>query len=298
MARGKTFAGLIALIMCGCGGQARVVIGAKNFAEQLVLGEILSQHVERRLGISVDRRLNLGGTLLAHEALVAGEIDLYPEYSGTALTAILHASPTVDSAEVFTFVKKEYARRWDITWFPSLGFENTFAMVVSGEVARTAQIETLSDAVKLPRTWRLGAGYEFTQRPDGLEGLLKVYPFNLAGPPASMDLGLLYQALLSGQVDMIAANSTDGLLSAVDAVVLRDDKSYFPPYQCAVIARQAALLKHPGLRETLLQLSGAISDDLMRRLNYEVSAKHVPVSIVAARFLEERFPEQGRPRRH
>jgi glycine betaine/choline ABC-type transport system substrate-binding protein len=284
MDRTKTIACLSALLLASCARAPRLVVGSKNFTEQVILGEILAQQIERRLGVPVERRLNLGGTLLAHEALVGGSIDLYPEYTGTALTAILKQPPTGDRAAVRETVRSAYQRRWRLRWLAPLGFNDTFAMMVRGEVARAGKLATLSDAAA-SRAWRMGIGYEFQQRPDGLDGLLKTYGLRTAGDPITMDLGLLYTALESRKVDIIAANSTDGQASVKDVTILADDRHYFPPYECAVVVREDALARFPGLREALEPLSGKLDDAAMRRLNYSVDAAHRTVAEVAAEFL-------------
>jgi glycine betaine/choline ABC-type transport system substrate-binding protein len=282
MDRTQTVALLILSALAGCSSHPRVVVGSKNFTEQVVLGEIVAQLLEKRLNVTIDRRLNLGGTLLAHEALVRGDIDLYPEYTGTALTAILKQAPVNDPAVALERVRATY-RQWGLEWLPPLGFNDTFAMIVRSDTAREGGFATLSDAARQP--WRLGAGYEFQQRPDGLAGLLKTYGLRLDGAPVSMDLGLLYQALKSQKVDMIAANSTDGLAASADLSILKDDKRYFPPYECAVIVRSATFGRFGGLRAALAELSGKISDAAMRKLNYEVDGKHRPLREVAQEFL-------------
>lgn len=291
MGGAKSIACLMALLLAGCSGTRHIVVGSKNFTEQNLLGEILARHLERRLKVAVDRKLNLSGTLLAHEALATGQIDLYPEYTGTALTAILKLPPSADHAQVLAQVREEYRRRWKLEWIAPLGFGNTFAMAVRGDTARAGGIATLSDAARRREGWLLGAGYEFTQRADGLEGLVRAYGLRLREPPVSMDLGLLYQALQNKQVDMVAANSTDGLLSVLDVVVLRDDKDYFPPYECAVVVRQATLDAFPGLRAALEELSGRLSEAAMRRLNHSIDGKRRPLREVADEFLD------GLPRR-
>ena len=274
-------------LLAGCSKTRPLTIASKNFTEQVILGEITAQHLERRLGRKVDRKLNLGGTLLTHQALVNGEIDVYPEYTGTALTAILKLPPSSDAAAVLTKVREEYRSRWRIEWLDPLGFNNTFAMAIRGDDARRAGYETLSDAARRPGAWTLGAGYEFQQRPDGLAGLLKAYSLRLKGAPKAMDLGLLYKAIEQKQVDMIAANATDGMLSVMDLKVLRDDKNYFPPYQAAVLVRSEALSAHPGLREALAELSSKFSDTAMQKLNYEVDGKKRPLAQVTAEFLSQ-----------
>ncbi len=284
MDRAKTLACIlcVALSAASCSRPEKIIVGSKNFTEQLILGEILSQQIERRLHIKVERRLNLGGTLLAQQALVAGAIDLYPEYTGTALTAILRQPPDSDARRVFESVKLAYAQRFQLAWMPPFGFNNTFAMVVRR--ADAAGIPSLSEAAAA-RTWRLGAGHEFLQRPDGLPGLSSRYGFRWQGNPVTMDLGLLYTALRSGSVDMVAANSTDGMLSVIDAVVLRDDRSYFPPYECAAVVRQETLERYPSLRGAVEELAGSLSEERMRELNYAVDGKHLTLREVASSFL-------------
>jgi glycine betaine/choline ABC-type transport system substrate-binding protein len=268
------------LAAAGCGQPARIVVGSKNFTEQVLLGEILAQQVERRVGVRVERRLNLGGTMLAHEALTRGDIDIYPEYTGTALTAVLKQAPVKDPAAGLAAVRAAYEQRWRLVWLAPLGFNDTFAMIVN----RGAGTASLSEAAA-KQAWRIGMGYEFQQRPDGLDGLLKTYSLRMAGPPVTMDLGLLYAALASGKVDMIAANSTDGMASGPDLRVLEDDRRYFPPYDCAIVARQDTLARFPKLRDALEELAGKIPDATMRKLNYEVDGKHRPAAEVAAEWL-------------
>lgn len=284
MDRAIAVACLSGLLLASCGGHTRIVVGSKNFTEQLILGEILAQQIERRMGVAVERRLDLGGTLLAHEALVAGSIDLYPEYTGTALTAVLKQPPQNDAAAVLAEVRGAYRARWKLAWLPPLGFNDTFAMVVRAETARNDGLATLSAAARAG-PWRLGVGYEFEQRPDGLAGLEKAYGLSAAGDPVTMDLGLLYQALNSRKVDMIAGNSTDGQLAAMDVTVLADDRHYFPPYDCAVVAREETLARYPALRAVLEQLSGKITAETMRRLNRQVEADRRPAVQVAEEFL-------------
>jgi glycine betaine/choline ABC-type transport system substrate-binding protein len=276
---------VLSLTLLSCGRPPNVVVvGSKNFTEQVVLGEILAQHIEQRLGIPVVRKLNLGGTLLAHEALVNGSIDLYPEYTGTALTAILKQPAVRDPAAAIETVRAAYVRQWQLRWLDPLGFNNTFAMMVRGDVARAAKVTTISDAAR-NRAWHMGVGYEFQQRPDGLDGLLKTYGLRLENNPVTMDLGLLYQALAGGKVDMIAANSTDGLAGSMDVAILEDDRRYFPPYQCAVVVRENTLARLPKLGGILLELSGKLPDNVIRKLNFEVDGRHHPASQVAADFL-------------
>ena len=275
-----------AFLFTGCSRPRHIVVGSKNFTEQVVLGEIVAQKIEQKLGIKVDRKLNLGGTLLAHEALRTGAIDVYPEYTGTALTAVLKKPPSTDPKLVRDMVADDYAKKWKMIWLPPLGFDNTFAMVVRNPDA--GSVATLS-AAAASRSWRLGVGYEFLQRQDGLPGLLKTYPLRLEGSPVTMDLGLLYSALQQSKVDMVAASATDGVLSVLPVKVLEDDRKYFPPYECAVVVKQEALDREPSLRSALEELSGKIDSGAMRKMNYAVDGQHRQASDVAAEFLNHRF---------
>jgi glycine betaine/choline ABC-type transport system substrate-binding protein len=279
--------GLWAAGLAGCTKEHPITVGSKNFTEQVVLGEIVAQHLEHRLGRHVDRKLNLGGTMLAHQALVRGEIDLYPEYAGTALTTILKLAPTRDPAEAIALVRSEYQARFGLEWMDPLGFNNTFAMVIRGEDARKLKMATLSDAARYTPGWNLGVGYEFQQRPDGLTGLLKTYHLPLRGSPKTMDLGLLYKSLRQRQVSMVAGNATDGQLSVLDAVVLQDDQRYFPPYDCGLVVRAGTLKDNPPLREALVELAGRLTDPTMRKLNYQIDGEHRAVRDVAEQFLRE-----------
>ena len=279
--------GLWAGGIVGCTKERPITVGSKNFTEQVVLGEIVAQHLEHRLGRRVDRKLNLGGTMLAHQALVRGDIDLYPEYTGTALTTILKLPPTSDPAAAMGLVRAEYQTRFVVEWMDSLGFNNTFAMVIRGEDARKGKIATLSDAAEYSPGWDLGVGYEFQQRPDGLAGLLKTYNLPLHGSPKTMDLGLLYKALEQREVSMVAANATDGQLSVLDVLVLKDDKRYFPSYDCGLVVRAEMLKDNPSLRQALIELAGRFTDLTMRKLNYQVDGEHRPVRDVAEQFLQE-----------
>jgi len=276
---------VLAFMMSGCSSGPRVVIGSKNFAEQLLLGEIAAQQIERRLHIAVDRKLEIGGTLLAHEALVKGDIDLYPEYTGTALTAVLKQASNPDPATVLDKVRAGY-KKWNLRWMDPLGFNNTFAMVTTNADAEVRHIRTLSEAGAYRLGWKVGAGYEFVQRPDGLAGLQRTYGLRLAEKVRTMDLGLLYAALEQHQVDLAAANSTDGQLFGNRFTVLEDDKHYFPPYQAAFVVREATLSKFPGLEGALNELSGKLTTAVMRELNYQIEGLHRSGPKVAREWLE------------
>ena len=279
--------GLWASGVVACTKERPITVGSKNFTEQVILGEIVAQHLEHRLGRHVDRQLNLGGTLLVHQARLHGDIDLYPEYTGTALTTVLKVPPAHDPVAAMALVRAEYQTRFGVEWMDPLGFNNTFAMVIRGEDARKSKIATLSDAAEYSPGWDLGVGYEFQQRPDGLAGLLKTYNLPIHGSPKTMDLGLLYKALEQRQVSMVAANATDGQLSVLDVLVLRDDKRYFPPYDCGLVVRAEMLKDNPSLRQALIELAGRFTDLTMRKLNYQVDGEHRPVRDVAEQFLRE-----------
>jgi glycine betaine/choline ABC-type transport system substrate-binding protein len=275
--------GLIALLVACSSSKPVVVVASKNFTEQVILGEIIAAQIERRLHIDVDRKLNLGGTLLAHEALTSGSIDLYPEYTGTALTEVLRRPIEKDPAVVLDQVRQGY-RALQITWLAPLGFNNTFAMVMLAKTANEDGVRTLSDAAARP--WRLAVGSEFTQRPDGLTGLVQTYGLKIKGEPVLMDLGLLYAALKTDHVDLAAANATDGMLGHPEFVMLEDDRHYFPPYECAIAVRDDTLKRFPGLQAALAELSGRITGPAMRRMNEEVDIEHKAPAQVAREFLE------------
>jgi osmoprotectant transport system substrate-binding protein len=265
---------LIILIACELPRANHPVIGAKNFTEQVVLGELLAQEIEAKSNLKVERRFYLAGSYICHQALVSGRIDAYVEYTGTALTAILKQPVDRDPQHVLTTVRQLYASRYSISVAAPLGFENTFAMVIRGEDARKLHLTTLSQAAQYTPQWRLGVGYEFEQRPDGLPGLSQAYGLKFAAPPRTMDLGLLYRALNVGQVDMIAGNSTDGPIRAFGLTALEDDRHYFPPYQAVPLVRQNALQRWPQMRTALDALAGKITADDMRSMNEAIDSEH------------------------
>ncbi len=262
----------------------RPVIGAKNFTEQVVLGELLAQEIEAKTHLKVERRFYLAGSYICQQAMLAGRIDGYVEYTGTALTAILKQPVDRDPGKVLETVRRLYAERYHIVVGPSLGFENTFAMVIRGDDARWLRLTTLSEAGQFTPQWRLGVGYEFEQRPDGLPGLSAAYGLKFAGPPRTMDLGLLYRALKAHQVDMIAANSTDGPIEALGLTVLADDKHYFPPYQAVPLIRAEALQRWPRIANALADLAGRIDAKEMREMNEAVDGEHLDPAEVVREF--------------
>jgi osmoprotectant transport system substrate-binding protein len=260
------------------------VIGAKNFTEQVVLGELLAQEIEAKTGLKVERRFYLAGSYICQQALVAGRIDSYVEYTGTALTAILKQPVDRDPGAVLGTIRSLYASRYNIDVEPSLGFENTFAMVIRGDDARRLHISTQSEAAQYTPHWRLGVGYEFEQRPDGLPGLSAAYGLKFDGSPRTMDLGLLYRALNAHQVDMIAANSTDGPIQAFGLTALEDDKHYFPPYQAVPLVRSESLRRWPQMQPAFDALAGKITADDMRTMNEAVDGQHRDPAEVVSEF--------------
>ncbi len=262
----------------------KIVVGSKDFTESVILAEILAQMLEKQ-GITVERKLELGGNL-AHDSLLSKQVDVYPEYTGTAYTAILKHAPITDPQAVYDQTRDEYASKFNLTVSPPLGFSNDFAILVRGDVARKNSLKTISDAVPLAKTWQAGFGQDFMSRADGYPGFSKAYGFQFAKQPREMDLSLTYRALQSGELDIIAGNSTDGLISTLDLFQLVDDKHYFPPYQAVFIARHDAA---ETLRPVLERLNNAISTDEMRRLNYEVDGKKRSPRDVAAEWVAGHF---------
>jgi osmoprotectant transport system substrate-binding protein len=267
-------AGTMWLTSCSPPRPDHPVVGSKNFTEQVVLSELLAQEIEAKSHLKVERRFYLAGSYICQQALVSGRIDAYVEYTGTALTAILKQPLDRDPESVLRTVRSLYASRYRITAGDPLGFENTFAMVIRGDDARRLHLSTLSQAAQYTPQWKLGVGYEFEQRPDGLPGLSAAYGLRFDGPPRTMDLGLLYRALNAGQVDMIAANSTDGPIRAFGLTVLEDDKHYFPPYQAVPLVRDEALARWPEIGVALNALAGRITADDMRSMNEAVDGEH------------------------
>lgn len=279
---------LAVLSAFGCGKAKKpIVVGSKNFTEQVVLGEIIAQHLEHRLaGVKVIRQLNLGGTLLTYHALLNGQISLYPEYTGTVVAEILKEAPSSDAAQVLEYSRQEMRRLEQVEVLDPLGIDNFFAMVIRGDDARKLNLATLSQAAQVKDGWKLGLGYEFDGRRDGMPALNK-YHLPLSGSPRIMDLGLMYKALELGQVTMVAANATDGPLAAHDWTILADDQKVFGSYQACVLARQDVLAAEPRLKPALAELSGKFTNDAMRKLNAAVDVEHRQVRDVAAGFLRQ-----------
>ena len=278
------FLGTAYFLLGNTSGQ--VAVGAKDFTEQVILGEILAQTIEAKTGSSVARRFDLGGNL-AHEALIAGEIDVYVEYTGTGLLAILKSKPLKDPGEVYRYVKEEYAKRFNLEWTAPLGFNNTFAILVRGVDAQKLNLKTVSDVANVAAQWRAGFGQDFMSRPDGYPGFAKTYGFRFA-ETREMDLSLTYRALAEKQLDLIAGNSTDGLIARYRLYQLEDDRRYFPPYEAVPVARRSTLEKNPAVREALKQLGGVLTVDEMRKLNFAVDGEKRQPSDVVRKFLAQK----------
>ena len=276
-----------ALLLASCtpSHNNRIVIGSKNFTESLILGELLAQQLEAHTHLSIERRFYLAGTYICHQAILSGRIDVYPEYTGTALTAILREKPEHGRRDVYGRVKSEYEKRFGLTLGLPFGFNDTFAMEIRGDDARRLHLHTLSQAAAHTPQWRAGFGYEFMERPDGYAGLAATYGLHFAAPPRIMDLGLLARALRDHQIDLAAGNATDGLIPALDLFVLADDRNYFPPYEAVPVIRRQTLAQHPEAGEALAQLANQITDDEMRQLNYQVDGLHRDVKEVVREFL-------------
>ena len=273
---------------CNKPPQTKITIGSKFFTEQVILAELLAQHIEARTSIPVERKTNLGGTLLVHKALQAGELDLYVEYTGTALTAVLNELPPGDSAAVYNRVKQLYSDGFHLELTEPLGFENTFAMVIRGDDAKNLHLRTISDIAPMAGKWRVGVGYEFLERQDGFRGWSDRYNLHFAESPRVMDLGLIYRALVDHQVDIVAGNSTDGLIDSLGLVALADDRHYFPPYDAVPIVRQSTLARFPQLRAALADLAGRLSASDIRSLNYAVDGQHQDAAAVVRSFRQSK----------
>lgn len=290
--RCRSFAGvmLLAIILSSCGPSrsTRIVVGSKNFTESLMLGEILAQQIEARTHLKVERRFYLAGTYICQQAILSGRIDIYPEYTGTALTAILKQKVGNERNEVYQRVKNEYEKRLSLTLGPPFGFNNTFAMEIRGDDARRLNLKTLSQAAAYTPMWRAGFGYEFMERPDGYAGLAAAYGLHFAAPPRIMDLGLLAPGLKNHQIDMAAGNATDGLIPVFDFFVLEDDRHYFPPYEAVAVVRQQTLRQHPEVAQALDDLGNKITDEEMQKLNYALDGQRRDVKGVAHEFLRSK----------
>jgi osmoprotectant transport system substrate-binding protein len=277
----------LTVIACGNGGSGGTVkVGSKDFTEQFILGEMYALVLENS-GIKVERKLNLGGTPVAQAGLESGQIDLYPEYTGTGLLTVLKQPANSDQKQVFDTVSKAYKEKYNLVWLEPAPMNNTQALAMSQEDAAKDGIKTISDMVKKASQLTIASTAEFQEREDGLPGLKKVYGNFEFKKLIPLDPGLRYQALKNGEADVVEAFGTDGEISALKLVVLEDDKKLFPPYQVAPVVRQEVLDKNPAIRDTLNTLSPKLTDATMQRLNYEVSGKQREPAEVAKEFLTQ-----------
>jgi osmoprotectant transport system substrate-binding protein len=286
----RTFLSGLAMAFCtGCISHSQeLTVGSKNFTEQLVLGEILKQALESACRKPADGRFYLAGTYICQQAILAGRIDTYVEYTGTALAAILKQQVSGDSQAVYELVKREYSERFHLDVMPPLGFNNSFAMVVRGDEARRLGLTKLSQVAPVAPKLRLGCGYEFLERADGYKGLSKTYDLRFAEAPRVMDLGLLYRALQNKSVDIVAGNNTDGLIKALGCIVLEDDKHYFPPYDAVPVVNPTLFQKCAAAASVFQSLAGSITADDMRAMNYAVDGEKKDAAVVARDFLASR----------
>ena len=279
---------LFAVVGCTSKPQKQVVICSKDFTEQAILAEILAQQIEAKTDIKVKQEQNLGGSL-CHQSLTSGKIDLYVEYTGTAYANILKQKQISDPKKVLDYLKQEYPKQFKAEWTQPLGFNNSFAIIVRGDQAKALNLQTLSQLGKASPNLRAAFGPEFNEREDGLAGLAKTYGIKFREQPKELLLGLLYEALQQKQVDVIAGNTTDGVIQSLGLVVLKDDKNYFPPYQAVPVVRSQILEKYPELRQVLAELGGKISEEDMRKLNYQVDGQQQEARQVAREFLQQKL---------
>jgi osmoprotectant transport system substrate-binding protein len=281
---------LLFVLLAGCrpSHSGRIVVGSKNFTEQVVLSELMAQHIEAQLHVRVERRFYLAGSYIAHQAVLADRIDIYPEYTGTSLTAILKESPNWDANTVFNEVREQYEKRFHLTVIAPFGFNNSFAMVMRGDQQRKLGVTKLSQAKAFAPQWSFGCGYEFLERPDGYNGFVRRYGLTFRDKPRVMDLGLLYRALEDRQIDLAGGNDTDGLIAALNMKVLEDDLHYFPPYEAVPVVNDDVLRRFPRLTSVLNELANTISDEEMRQMNYAVDGEHRDVVDVVKEFRKKK----------
>ncbi|NLY75419.1 MAG: glycine/betaine ABC transporter substrate-binding protein [Firmicutes bacterium] len=278
----------LAVSLAGCWGGDTVVIGSKDFSENITLGEMFAQLIEAHTDIKVTRKLNMGGTFVCFEAIKNGDIDIYPEYTGTALAAQLKMEVISDPDEAYRVVAEEFDRQFGVKWLKPLGFNNTYTLAVTDEVYKKYGVETFSDLVKVSKDLVFGAEHEFFDRQDGYDGLVAMYGFTFKGEPKKMNASLKYQAIGSGDIDVTDAFATDGPIKQYNLKVLEDDKGFFPPYYAAPIIRKDTLEDHPELEEVLNRLAWLVDDPTMTELNYQVDVEGKDVEVVVREFLQSK----------
>lgn len=274
---------LLGLLSCGK-SKDRLHIASKNFTEQIILGEIMAQLIEAKSNITVERSWNLGGTMICHQALINGKIDLYPEYTGTALISILNEEETLSSNDTIEFVRNAYQQQFDCTWLEPFGFSNTYALTVRQEDAHEHGWQSISDLSEYDLPLHAGFTAEFAERKDGYPKLKQFYGFEFT-EISDLDPGLLYTALQTGEVDVISAFSTDGRIPKYNLSVLDDDKNFFPPYDAVPVIHNETIVRFPQLIEILNQLALTIDQETMQQLNYSVDSGELQPKEAAHKFL-------------
>jgi len=273
------------LFFTGCAKNDSITIGSKDFGENIVIAEMLSQLVETHTDLKVNRKLNLGGTFVNFNAIKNNQIDLYPEYTGTGLTAHLKMDVVNDPDESYRIVSEEFVKQWDIVWLEPFGFNNTYTLAVTPEVYEKYGVETYSDLIPYAGEMVFGAEHEFFDRQDGFDGLVEMYGLNFKGEPMKLNASLKYQAIGRGDMDVTDAFATDGPIKQYNLKILEDDLGFFPPYHAAPIVRKEVLDKHPELKSVLNMLAGKLDDATMTELNYLVDVEGKAVEQVAKEFL-------------
>ena len=284
--------GLLGAAFTGCGEDPKtagstVRVATKNFTEQLILGELMAQLIEAKTDLHVKRQFNLGGTMICHGALVNGEIDLYPEYTGTGLTAVLHREVIAQPDSAYRVVARAYETQFNSEWLHPFGFNNTYAITVREQDAKSKGWKTIENLRGAAPELRAGFTAEFSERMDGYPGLHKAYGFGF-GTVQDLDPGLMYGAIVQNEVDVICAFATDGRIAAYNLRPLEDNRGFFPPYYAAPVVRKEALEAHPELRRVLGLLSGILDDTTMQQLNYRADEENRDPADVAREFLESK----------
>jgi osmoprotectant transport system substrate-binding protein len=277
---------VFALSPSACARRQTLKVGSKNFTEELILGEMYAALLEHA-GLPVERRLNLGSTQVVMPALARGDVDLYPEYTGTALLVVLKQPPLSDRRAVYNTVKTEYAKQFDLVLLDPAPMNDTQALATTRTLAAKYSLRTLSDCARAAPSLRLGSPHEFLERPDGLPGLIKAYGGFAFARVVPVDIGLKYKALETGAVDVVVAFGTDGEIDAYQLVVLEDDKHFFPPYAVAPVVRAQSLQAFPSIAPTLNKLAPLLTDEVMRHLNYQVDGARQEPADVAHAFLTQ-----------
>lgn len=278
----------LSVTLTGCWGGDAIIIGSKDFSENITLGEMFAQLIEAHTELKVTRKLNMGGTFVCFEAIKNGDIDIYPEYTGTGLSAQLKMDVITDPDEAYRVVSEEFDRQFGVKWLEPLGLNNTYTLAVTDEVYQKYGVETFSDLVKVSKNLVFGAEHEFFDRQDGYDGLVELYGLTFKGEPKKMNSSLKYQAIGNGDIDVTDSFATDGPIKQYNLKVLVDDKGFFPPYYAAPIIRKDTLEDHPELEEVLNQLAGLIDDPTMTGLNYQVDVEGKDVEVVVKEFLESK----------